>query len=108
MTQQDQQPTTLELAVDRGRRAQAAVNELGAGAPEPDRPTPTKAYRGPAGSPIINKLINTNVVIYYTSSRIYRGRLLTVDHQGWGRLQVGEEPNVRTIIVNLRRAEVIE
>lgn len=109
MTQQDQQPTTLELAVEHGRRAQAALDNLGVGAPAPDRPTPAKGYRGPAGSPIINKLIGCDVTIGFASGREYRGHLLTVDFQGWGRMVLDRgEPTSRVVIVNLRRAEVIE
>jgi small nuclear ribonucleoprotein (snRNP)-like protein len=95
---------------NRAIKAQQAVNGLGAG-PKPNN-------RGPAyGSPIINKLINKIITIQFKSGRKRVGKLLTVDHQGWARLDTswaadGIQDAVETgtdpiIVINIRQAEVI-
>jgi hypothetical protein len=96
----------------------------GVESPAPDRePAPYETRRtvdgpkprGPMnGSPIINKLIGKIGKFHFKSGRELTGKLVTVDHQGWGWLDTswgldGQQYSHGAVVtINVRQAEVIE
>lgn len=74
--------------------------------------------RGPMnGSPIIYRLIGTIATFQFKSGRELIGKLVTVDHQGWGILDTSYKsdgtrhligtPADSQLVINVRQAEVI-